>query len=100
MNFTRVFRWLCIKTVYELCVTKIVSTPEKIFQDNKSRRGFGCPHCLICNGELNEKSILAVAIVAGFTTSVQAASVKVYGRLDAGLASISGTGQMMKPYQA
>ena len=39
-----------------------------------------------------KKSILAVAIVAGFTTSVQAASVKVYGRLDAGLASISGTG--------
>ncbi|RZP23376.1 MAG: porin, partial [Burkholderiaceae bacterium] len=39
-----------------------------------------------------KKSILAVAIVAAFTTSVQAASVKVYGRLDAGLASISGTG--------
>ena len=39
-----------------------------------------------------KKSILAVAIIAGFTTSVQAASVKVYGRLDAGLASISGTG--------
>ena len=27
-----------------------------------------------------KKSILAVAIIAGFTTSVQAASVKVYGR--------------------
>ena len=39
-----------------------------------------------------KKSILAVAIVAGFATSVQAASVKVYGRLDTGLASISGAG--------
>ncbi len=39
-----------------------------------------------------KKSILAVAIVASFATSVQAASVKVYGRLDAGLTSISGTG--------
>ena len=39
-----------------------------------------------------KKSILAVAIIAGFATSVQAASVKVYGRLDAGLTSISGTG--------
>jgi len=39
-----------------------------------------------------KKSILAVAIVSSFATSVQAASVKVYGRLDAGLTSISGTG--------
>ena len=39
-----------------------------------------------------KKSILAVAIIAGFATSAQAASVKVYGRLDAGLTSISGTG--------
>ena len=39
-----------------------------------------------------KKSILAVAVITAFTSSVQAASVKVYGRLDAGLTSISGTG--------
>ena len=39
-----------------------------------------------------KKSILAVAVVAAFTSTVQAASVKAYGRLDAGLTSISGTG--------
>ena len=39
-----------------------------------------------------KKSMLAVVIAAAFSISVQAASVKVYGRLDAGLTSITGTG--------
>ena len=39
-----------------------------------------------------KKSILGVAVVAAFTSAVQAASVKAYGRLDAGLTSVSGTG--------
>ena len=39
-----------------------------------------------------KKSMSLVLTVVAFTGSVQAASVKVYGRLDAGLMSISGVG--------
>ena len=39
-----------------------------------------------------KKSLLALACLTAFTGVAQAASVKVYGRLDAGLTSISGVG--------
>ncbi len=39
-----------------------------------------------------KKSILAIACLASFCSSTLAASVKVYGRLDAGINSVSGAG--------
>ncbi len=39
-----------------------------------------------------KKSILAIACLASFCATAQAASVKAYGRLDAGITSVSGAG--------
>ena len=39
-----------------------------------------------------KKSLVALACLAAFAGVAQAASVQVYGRLDAGLTSISGVG--------